>query len=71
MLPELPTRKYEWRHDVRRRSSPAARSRRTEPTRKRGFATSAEFVIVGVLDGVLILALLHPALTRWVLELVR
>lgn len=43
----------------------------TDPTRKLTLALVSEFVIVGILDAVLILALLHPALTRWVLELVR
>jgi hypothetical protein len=68
MLPELPARDYEWRHSVRRTSSRNSCSLGPGSAPRRRFAKVAEYVVVGVVDVVLILALVHPAFTRLVFE---
>lgn len=66
MLPELPTRQYQWRHHPRRTGSRNVRSSvlRVAPSRR---WKVAEWVLVGLIDLALIVALLHPALVRGVL----
>jgi len=68
MLPELPARDYEWRHSVRRTNSRNSCSVGSRSDPRRGLAKVAEYVVVGVIDVVLILALVHPAFTRLVFE---
>ena len=68
MLPELPARDYEWRHSVRRTNPRNSCSSRPVSAPRRRFAKVAEYVVVGVIDALLILALVHPAFTRLVLE---
>jgi hypothetical protein len=68
MLPELPARDYEWRHSVRRTSSRTSCSVGSRSAPRRRLAKVAEYVVVGVIDAVLILALVHPALTRLIFE---
>ena len=68
MLPELPARDYEWRHSVRRTNSRNSCSSRPISAPRRRFAKVAEYVVVGVIDLALILALVHPAFTRLVFE---
>ena len=68
MLPELPARDYEWRHSVRRTSSRTSCSAGSRSAPRRRFAKVAEYVVVGVIDAVLILALVHPAFTRLIFE---
>jgi hypothetical protein len=36
-------------------------------TIRRALARSTQFVVVGVIDALLIAALIHPAFTRWIL----
>lgn len=66
MLPELPTRQYEWRHHPRRTGSRNVHSLvpRTAPSRR--FSKVAECVLVGLIDLALIAALFHPAFVRGV-----
>lgn len=68
MLPELPARDCEWRHSVRRARSRNSCSLGPRSAPRRRFAKVAEYVVVGVVDVVLILALAHPAFTRLVFE---
>lgn len=66
MLPELPTRQYEWRHQQRyaRARSSGSRPRRS-PSHRRT-RRMVRYAFVGIIDLALIGALLHPALVRGV-----
>ena len=68
MLPELPARDYEWRHSVRRTNSRNSCSSRPISAPRRRFAKVAGYVVVGAVDALLLLALVHPTFTRLVLE---
>lgn len=64
-LPELPTRQYEWRHASRPRGSRIARGRGSRVTARRPIVR-VRYVVVGIVDAVLLSALIHPELVRWV-----
>jgi hypothetical protein len=70
-LPELPARHYQWRHDARQRRWWEACSLAPSSTPDRRRVRSAQFAVVGVVDAVLIAALIHPAFTRWILIVTR
>ncbi|MGA7833762.1 MAG: hypothetical protein WCA31_00970 [Acidimicrobiales bacterium] len=66
-LPDLPARHYQWRHDVRPHRSWEICSFAPGSTIRRALARSAQFVVVGVIDALLIVALIHPVFTRSIL----
>lgn len=66
-LPDLPARHYQWRHDVRPPRSRKMCSLVPGSMIRRALARSTQFVVVGVIDALLIAALIHPAFTRSIL----
>jgi len=70
MLPELPTRQYEWRHQQRRTRAHSTRARPRRVTARRRTARMAEYTTVAVIDLLLVVALAHPAFVRGVVQTV-
>ena len=68
MLPELPTRQYEWRHQQRRPRAHSTRARAHRASIRRRAARVVEYAAVALIDLLLVVALIHPAFVRDIVQ---